>query len=675
MAPVADQLNWVFPSRIKSFLFWNVRKRGTKRVRCSSNTWAFKLNFFGAIAMKRPTAILAAFAAIAVCTVCSTVYGAWSVSNEGAWPKSWPKELEPLRKQSRSMVGGMANDAYHQIPFTNRKDFEAAWPQLLKVKSKGAPIILERSPSKRLDHISAGVYIHCPPQTGDRVVPETPVAGPTNDKSVWLWTRYIELVVDGKIVDLNRISLPADTPIVDKRFEDRQDKLPARSGDNVNASASRLPVAGPATAPPAAVAPAPSSQQQKTPAKPRPVPRFFPGTHIGAMASSLDGKLIAVGNVPPIMVTAVATGRSKAADNWRPSVTIVDAKTLKPIVSLKLAASEEDAMLAATERVGPVEVTALAFSPDGNIVAVGTSVGQVKLFNPRSGELLRSLDDEKGKLADKGAPEKWKSLKRAMGSVVSLTFSPDGSLLAVCGRSFDDLASVFDGVEQLRGPRTDAGRLKLWEVKNGTIKHELVGHSRATAVAFSPDGKMLASAGNWLTGGKHGTGAILWNPQTGVQIRTMTTKAGGSPHGIAFSPSGKLVAIGWRRSDREDDTSENVGVFVASSGVMDWQKTLVGMAKSVVFMSGAYDSCVMALCHGEFFWLAAQKDKGGTIWSAIHPVDYKDGTRWIDFAMAPQGWRLAVRGESKDKQEFVEVVDFGSPRPATNAAAAKDGQK
>ena len=36
-----------------------------------------------------------------------------------------------------------------------------------------------------------------------------------------------------------------------------------------------------------------------------------------------------------------------------------------------------------------------------------------------------------------------------MGDTGVLTFSPDGSLFAVCGRSFDELASVFDGVEQL----------------------------------------------------------------------------------------------------------------------------------------------------------------------------------------------------------------------------------
>jgi hypothetical protein len=37
-------------------------------------------------------------------------------------------------------------------------------------------------------------------------------------------TTFIELVVDGQIVDLNRVPLPRDTPIVDERFKDEQKK-------------------------------------------------------------------------------------------------------------------------------------------------------------------------------------------------------------------------------------------------------------------------------------------------------------------------------------------------------------------------------------------------------------------------------------------------------------------
>lgn len=65
--------------------------------------------------------------------------------------------------------------------------------------------------------LEAGVRIHCPPgQVGEPVKSVGPTAG--EGRTRWLWTNYIELVVDGKIVDLNRISLPDDTPIIDERF-------------------------------------------------------------------------------------------------------------------------------------------------------------------------------------------------------------------------------------------------------------------------------------------------------------------------------------------------------------------------------------------------------------------------------------------------------------------------
>jgi hypothetical protein len=70
------------------------------------------------------------------------------------------------------------------------------------VKSKGAPVRLVRGPNFFLgEDRKAGVVIHCPP------------LGQSDDPAT------IELVVDGDIVDLNRIPLPADTPIIDERFK------------------------------------------------------------------------------------------------------------------------------------------------------------------------------------------------------------------------------------------------------------------------------------------------------------------------------------------------------------------------------------------------------------------------------------------------------------------------
>jgi hypothetical protein len=153
--------------------------------------------------MKRTAALFAAlFAAIA----CS-VYADYAFSNKGMWPKSWPKELEPLRKQSRTFEGPMRLDRAFAIPFTDRDEFESAWPHILKVKTKGTSLRLVRAPNFFLGGDSnAGVVIRCPPQS-ESDEPAT-----------------IELVVDGDIVDLNRIPLPPDTPISDDRFKDGKNK-------------------------------------------------------------------------------------------------------------------------------------------------------------------------------------------------------------------------------------------------------------------------------------------------------------------------------------------------------------------------------------------------------------------------------------------------------------------
>jgi hypothetical protein len=46
------------------------------------------------------------------------------------------------------------------------------------------------------------------------------VPAQASPRSTWANTTYIELIVDGQIVDPNRIELPLDTPIIDERFKE-----------------------------------------------------------------------------------------------------------------------------------------------------------------------------------------------------------------------------------------------------------------------------------------------------------------------------------------------------------------------------------------------------------------------------------------------------------------------
>jgi hypothetical protein len=87
----------------------------------------------------------------------------YSVEERGAWPESWPKELEPLRKNARTFEDPRQPLLHYGIRFTTRDEFEAAWPSILKVKSKGAPIVLRRGPNFWLGGASHGVCVHTPP--------------------------------------------------------------------------------------------------------------------------------------------------------------------------------------------------------------------------------------------------------------------------------------------------------------------------------------------------------------------------------------------------------------------------------------------------------------------------------------------------------------------------------
>src|SRR5262245_56149433 len=64
-----------------------------------------------------------------------------------------------------------------------------------------------------------------------------------------------------------------------------------------------------------------------------------------------------------------------------------------------------------------------------------------------------------------------------------------------------------------------------------------IGHSSSlTSVAFSPDGRILAS------GSRYGA-TKLWDVASGRELRTLSEDAG-ADHPVAFSPDGRIVASG-----------------------------------------------------------------------------------------------------------------------------------
>jgi hypothetical protein len=104
--------------------------------------------------------------------------------------------------------------------------------------------------------------------------------------------------------------------------------------------------------------------------------------------------------------------------------------------------------------------------------------------------------------------------------VWGVAFSPDGRRLATAGGG--------------------DGTARLWDPVTGDCLRTLTGHKYGVlGVAFSPDGRLLATAG-----GGDGT-ARLWDPVTGDCLRTLTGHDD-QVLGVAFSPDGRRLATASR---------------------------------------------------------------------------------------------------------------------------------
>jgi hypothetical protein len=253
-----------------------------------------------------------------------------------------------------------------------------------------------------------------------------------------------------------------------------------------------------------------------------------------------------------------------------------------------------------------------------------------------------------------------------MGSVRSLAFSPDGRLLAVSGWSFNDAAPNWGGVRELGELATGPGRLKVWEVKTSTLIHDLVGHSHANAVAFSPDGTYLASAGSWQggDGSDHGSGVILWHPKTGAKLRTFPINTNGGTWSVAFSPNSKLLAISSRTFDKDNDTStSSISLLRTATGILEWKQTVSSWGQPVAFSPDGKG--VAVLCGGgsiQFF-----DTETGTLKHSLELADASQGARWNDFALMRQGRSLAIAGLDNSRQGKVEIWDLTGPNIKASA--------
>jgi len=146
--------------------------------------------------------------------------------------------------------------------------------------------------------------------------------------------------------------------------------------------------------------------------------------------------------------------------------------------------------------------SAIAISPDGSALAAAGWDTNVRIWNAHNGELLKLISDD---------------LPVAMFDVA---FTPDGKSLAA------------GGVDRT---------LYFWDAKTWKLERKLSGQPEMIrSLAFSADGRLLATGGFNDIAEKHPVSILIWDVASGKVLRTLS-----APHmvtSVSLSPDGKLLA-------------------------------------------------------------------------------------------------------------------------------------
>ena len=243
----------------------------------------------------------------------------------------------------------------------------------------------------------------------------------------------------------------------------------------------------------------------------------------------------------------------------------------------------------ATLRLGKGSIYDIKHSPNGDLIAVASSIG-VWLYDADSGKEIRLLQkhtdwvsslafSSNGKMLASYGPDGihlWdpqtgqhlSTFKESPTLTTHLVFFPDGRTLV----------STSDSI------------IRFWDVANGTISKTLTGHTRnILSLAVSPNGKTIVS-GSLVTGQQQSDGLRWWDVETG---RTMFFSTNvGTATALAFSPNGKILACA--DSSLISDDAPKIYLFDGSNGEI--LRTLRGHKDQIKALAFSPNGEILASC-------------------------------------------------------------------------------
>jgi WD40 repeat protein/serine/threonine protein kinase len=230
----------------------------------------------------------------------------------------------------------------------------------------------------------------------------------------------------------------------------------------------------------------------------------------------------------------------------------------------------------------PASVWSIAYSPDDSILAAQDVSGWLKLWNPMTGEELRSVkahdepayglafspdgrrivtssSDGLARIWETASLRELRTLRGYPSQIRCVAWAPQGNQVAAGGLDPSivlwnpDDGKVIRKIDGLNGSSAalgyspDASLLAVGfyepvpaliiDAASGETRHELPGHThQLTAATFSPDGKKLATV-------SYDTTLKIWEVQSGRQLASAHQEPAHGYTGVQFRPDGNSVVV------------------------------------------------------------------------------------------------------------------------------------
>ncbi len=240
-------------------------------------------------------------------------------------------------------------------------------------------------------------------------------------------------------------------------------------------------------------------------------------------------------------------------DFYIPSRSLVYAVAISPDGKTIVSGSDDNSIKIWDKKTGKLlksleghtsYVNSVAISPDGKTIVSGSMDNSVKIWDKKRGKLLKSLDGHTYSVSSVAISTDGKTIvSGSRDNSVKIWDKKTGKLLKSLEGHTDPVHSIAispDGKTIVSG--SDDGSVKIWDKKRGKLLKILEGHtSYVSSVAISPDGKTIVS-------GSYDNSVKIWDKKTGKLLKSLEGHT--SPvSSIAISPDGKTIVSGsWDNS-------------------------------------------------------------------------------------------------------------------------------